>query len=194
MKQLLALLATLFVVLGAGAAPVPEEKESKEVVSSKIRALLPEAASSRNADWKRLTNGDAPSVDKFENQSLSMVLLNIDPSKEKAAVRKEFDYVGDPVNARKLAEAISRGSLLRGYGTMLQPDYITEVTCELKEKQAKGTVSFRAAGLYQGKVEYRASRDEKGWRVEEFRLPGYKIKVTRKGADPWKRGTLKDGE
>ena len=69
---------------------------------------------------------------------------------------------------------------------------------------AKGVVSFRglyfrirdlrifAKGepLYEGRVEYSARRVDGYRRLEEFRLPNYKVKVVRKADGNWKKETL----
>jgi RNA polymerase sigma factor (sigma-70 family) len=180
---------------------LPDDK-----VGATIRELIPQASGSSVADWKRLaTPGEAPTLDKFDNQSLTMVLLALDPPEaNNDAARRDFRYMQESPAPHKLAETAAR-SQAKGYGTFIQPDFITGLTCRVKGDVAKGAVSFRGLyfrvrdlrdllskgePMYEGRVEYTARRVDDGWRIEEFRLPNYKVKVVRKADGNWKKEKL----
>jgi RNA polymerase sigma factor (sigma-70 family) len=180
---------------------VPDDK-----AAALIKELIPRASGSSVADWKRLaTPGEAPTLEKMENQSLTMVLLALDFAEaEKEPAWRDFRYLQEVPAPHKLAESASR-SQAKGYGTFIQPDFITGLTCRVKGDVATGTVSFRglyfrvrdlrdlfAKGepLYEGRVGYTARRVEDCWRIEEFRLPNYKLKVVRKSDGNWKKDSL----
>ena len=150
-------------------------------VAERVKALIPEASSSPNADWKALSSaGVAPTVEHMQNQSLSMVLMSLPGLPEhKQTFEMESAEVG------KVAAAISK-SEAKGYRTFLQPEFITECRCSVDKDRATGTVAFRAEGLYRGKVEFTARRAEGDWRIEEFRLPGYDLRVHRGADGKWK--------
>jgi RNA polymerase sigma factor (sigma-70 family) len=194
--------------IAAGRVQTPGELEHPdgmpdEKVATKIRELIPQTSSSSMADLKRLsTPGEVPTLDRFDNQSLTMVLLALEPpDADNAAARREFHYVEDTPSPLKIAETLSR-SRANGYCTFLQPDFITGLTCQVKGDVAKGVVSFRGLyfrvrdlrdllnkgdPIYEGRVEYTARRIDGNWRLEEFRLPNYKLKVVRKADGNWKK-------
>lgn len=167
-------------------APAPAEAKADAEAAEAIKALIPEASSNSTADWQNLFQpGVQPNLGALKSHSLSVVLLTIEPTNDDK-LRKEFHYIPETPNPADLAKAIAR-SRRKGYGTLLQPDYITDVTCRVKDDAATGTVSFRNDKLYEGTIEYTARRlKEGGWRVEEFRMPAYKIRVTLQADGTWK--------
>jgi hypothetical protein len=165
---------------GKTGGPPPE---SEAQVAERIKLLIPEASSSPVADWQALSAaaaGGVPKVENMRNQSLSMVLMSLTGS----AKHKETFEV-ETIEVGKVAAAIYQ-SKAKGYGTLLQPDFITECKCSVDAGKATGTVAFRAEGLYRGKVEFTARRAGGDWRVEEFRLPGYNVRVRRENDGKWK--------
>jgi hypothetical protein len=64
------------------------------------------------------------------------------------------------------------------------------VTCKARGKDATGVVTFRTPGICEGRIEYTARLGDKGWVVEEFRLPNYKVRVTRKAGGVWKQSAM----
>jgi len=171
--------------VSALAAPEDDKAQAAKKVAESLKALMPQAASSTVDEWKAIGTMDQPSLENIENQSLSVVMLTIDPKKNGPI---EFE-TNDPL---KLVTAISK-SQDKGYGTMLQPEFITECVCSnVSESKAVGTVKFEAKGLYRGKVEFTARKRDGAWRIEEFRLPGYAMQV-RLGSDgKWKKSDLVD--
>lgn len=81
----------------------------------------------------------------------------------------------------------------KGYATCIQPESITDLTCKVDGDVAKGVVRFKADQLYEGRVEYTARRGEKGWWIEEFILPGHRLRLARKSAaDRWVKSDIDD--
>jgi RNA polymerase sigma factor (sigma-70 family) len=197
-------------VLGGGlamlasswAAPAPDAViQGDATVAAKIRALIPEASSSSKAELQALAQEEMKPLDQVDNQTLTVALLYLEPPTGKADPRsKDLSYPQGDVDMQKLVRVISR-SQSKGYGTWIQPEFITGLTCNVKGGSATGTVSFRGRwykdflaqlrgkgeDIYQGCVEYRAEKVEGGWRIEEFRLPNHKIKVVRQPRGNWKQ-------
>lgn len=176
-------------------------------VAEKIKELLPEAASLSTKAFEKLSGAEGPpKLETLEDQSLTAALLYLEmPAAPDAPARKEFRYLSDTLNPAHLAAAISM-SQAKGYGSFLQPTFIKEVTCRVKDGVARGKVTFRGMyyrdfwdqlrgkgqPIYEGCIEFMARRVEDNWRVEEFRLPGYKIKVVRQANGNWRHETLAD--
>ena len=184
MKHLLAVLMALSLLVFTGCSGKKEEKaerdrETDAQVAERIKALIPEASSSPIKEWQVIGAASTPpSIEKIKNQSLSMVLMILlPPAKENETFVLDMKEV-DPA---KLA-AVLQKSKDRGYGTLLQPEYLTECKCSVERDKAVGSVAFRAEGLYHGKVEFSATRKDGNWRIEEFRLPAFKKQI-RLGAD-----------
>ncbi len=75
----------------------------------------------------------------------------------------------------------------QGYATMVQPNFIDSFDFKIVGETGVGTVSFKAVGLYAGKVDFTATRRANHWQIDEFRLPGYQL-TTSRGADGlWKK-------
>lgn len=160
---------------------------------AQIRSLIPEAASISNADFDALAKTESPRPDAIASQSLSLVLFALDPvsaAKAQPSVVADFQYLsGGFPNPADLAEVMSR-SKQKGYATMLQPPFIEKFDCQPRGPTAVGTVSFKAPGLYQGKVEFTASFAAASWRIDEFRLPNYRLRVSRDAGGRWKKYSL----
>jgi RNA polymerase sigma factor (sigma-70 family) len=164
------------------------EKRDAEAAEA-IKALIPEAASLPAKEWRKLDEVFAPppTPDQFKNQPLSLVLFCVfsGPLKNEAA-RKEFRVLDDVIAAHSLRVTPLK-SEDKGYGTLLQPEFITDVTAMVQGNEATGVVSFRADKVYEGRVEYTARRTKAGgWRVEEFRMPAHKFRVTLQEDGNWK--------
>lgn len=173
----------------------PTANETPEQVKKKIRELLPEAASVPVETITKLRFGGLDRVSDIKNFSLTMFLIAVSPPKllEDKAVREaklrdlDLGNVSDP---GRIVEALLK-SEGKGYATSIQPEYITDLTCEVKGDVATGVVSYEAKGVYKGRAEYTARRSDKGWRIEEFRLPGYKLRLTRGEDGKWTKSELK---
>jgi hypothetical protein len=157
----------------------------------RIRSLIPAASSISDADLKALS--DLPDPSAIKSQSLSLLLFSLDPfaaSEDNPAVADDFKYLTERIpRASTIAEAMT-ASDRRGYATMLRADYITDCTCRPEGATATGTVSFKADGLYTGRVEYVARRVGDDWQVVEFKLPNYGLKTTRGADGVWKKSKI----
>jgi RNA polymerase sigma factor (sigma-70 family) len=170
-------------------APDVEERPDPEAANA-IKKLIPRASSISIADWRTLSAQAAPDPATMKNQALSLVLMSLDFKKMKAeGAARTFRFLQESVKPDQLAKAIAR-SEAKGYGTLLQPEFITEVTCRVKADTASGTVSFRNDKIYEGKIRYSARCEDGNWRVEEFRVPGYGLRVALQKDGTWKRETL----
>jgi hypothetical protein len=156
-----------------------KDKETDAQVAEQIKDLIPEASSSPTKEWQLIGAASAPpSIEKIKNQSLSLVLMCLpSPTKD----NETFVLDMKEVNPARLVAVLER-SKDKGYGTLLQPEYLTECKCTVDRNKAVGTIAFRAEGLYHGKVEFSATRKDGSWRIEEFRLPAFKKQI-RLGAD-----------
>jgi hypothetical protein len=162
--------------------PPSAAAKPSDLSPSEARSLIPEAASMSFVDFQKLAGAQAaPSATAFESLPLSLVLLSMRPGE---AAKEDFRYLGEAIPPPALAHAVSLGQA-RGYATLIQPDFITDCTCSASEGAATGVVSFRAEGLYSGKVEFLARWNNGAWQIDEFRLPGCGIKTIRGPDGKW---------
>jgi hypothetical protein len=177
----------IFALTGAFGKKVDQEKLDADAAAA-IKVLIPQAASMTVDEWARVgAPGEVPHVDNMKNQPLSLILLSVNSDEMKGeAAGKEFRGLTDTLFPDVLAATIMR-SKDKGYGTMIQAEFITDITCRVKGNEAMGAVSFRADKLYEGRAEYTARKTRGGdWRVEEFRMPAYKFRVTLQPDGKWK--------
>jgi hypothetical protein len=173
-------------------SPTAKPGTIPDMSPSEARALIPEAASMSFADFQKLAGGGDASAAKFDSQSLSLVLLSLrvdEAATKNSAAMADFRYLGEIANPSALAQAVSR-SKSRGYASMIQSDFITDCTCSTREGAATGVVSFRAEGLYAGRVEFLARWNHGAWQIDEFRLPGYGLKTVRGDDGRWTKTAL----
>lgn len=183
-----------FVLLLCGFTTTAGSLGAGEPAAAKaIRALIPEAASCPNKVLEDLARSDNPDP-RHLPVSLTTLVLALHPEKdedEKVLQQKLRDINVLALNPAKLADAVSR-SKAKGYSTIIQPEYITTVTCHVKNSTATGEVHYKAEGIYQGRVEYTARQDAQGWRITELRLPGHRIRLARLPDGKWQRSSIED--
>ena len=119
-----------------------------------------------------------------------MVLLNLKPpaKKDAEAANKEFRIKGDRIRVSDVFDAmwISKD---KGYASFIQPNYVTDCTCESTAERAEGVVSFESK-LFAGRIPFVAQKTKDGWVITEFRLAQYKTKVVRGKDGVWSQETL----
>ncbi|MCP4812665.1 MAG: hypothetical protein GY888_09170 [Planctomycetaceae bacterium] len=162
------------------------------LTTAAARALVPEASSMSNADFKKFSGPDGnPTANGFESQSLSLVLMTLDPAKAGAKnpeIFNDFQYLPG-FTLDSLGKAVT-GTQAQGFVTLIQPQFITHGSCQTDKDQARGFVTFHAKGLYSGKVHFQARYHEGTWRIEEFQLPVYGITVSLDKQGNWQRTTV----
>lgn len=141
------------------------------------RQLICKAASMSNANFKKFAGPQSNlQADQFENKSLTLILMTLNPQKagaENAEVLTDFQYLGG-FDLQKFTAAINQ-SKSQGYASIIQPALITHSACNAKEETATGFVTFHAKDLYSGRVYFLARPHDGSWRIEEFHLPNYDI-------------------
>lgn len=188
-------LVCIGVIIGCSSSTTTNPTKDDSEVAKEIRLLIPEAAGGPNKEFEVLGAAGPPKFEEWPNQSISIFALSWHPPKEKAddatsaARLAEFNFIGDgPPNPSAIAKAMSK-SKDKGYASIIQPEFITDLTCKVDGDVATGIVTFKAEKLYEGKVEYTARKGDKGWRIEEFRLPAHGITVTRQASGLWKKNS-----
>ena len=141
------------------------------------RQLVCKAASMTNTNFKKFAGPKGNlQAGKYENKSLTLILMTLDPKKAgalNAEVLTDFQYL-EEFDLQKFAAALNQ-SKSQGYASILQPEFITHSACDSKEETATGFVTFHAKELYSGRVHFVARPHAGSWRIEEFHLPNYKI-------------------
>jgi len=160
--------------------------------ADEARKLLPRAASMSPAEFQSLAANPAP--DTIKNRSLTLVLLSPATemeTKKNPAAAQDFRYLGDgPVNMVRLAKALAP-SRTDEYASFLRPEHLTACTCESADGRATGTINFRSRNLFEGKVRFSAVKTDKGWSINEFVLPNYKLRVFLNKEGRWEQEALK---
>lgn len=184
----LLLLLTMLALVGG-----LQNVSSKDHLSeAEAKTLIAKASSLSLEEAKKLMTTNPPG--KVKNQSLSVVLLHVDPiraAEENPKAAKEFRYLteGYPRPA-DLAEAMEK-SRWKGYVTLVQQGYITDCNVKAKDGVAEGTFSFQADGLYAGSAEFTAKYQDDEWKIVEFRLPNYGIKTVFSEDGLWQQSPIK---
>lgn len=159
-------------------------RAADEFTAEKAKALIPEAAGGPAEDFRKLASDPAP--DKLaaaKGQTLTWWMMSYVPDKDTPKNPTSFKFLGDTINPSALAKAITGPDSKRTYASLIHPEYITDCTVKVNGDTATGTVSFKVDKLYEGKIEYTARKNKDGaWRIEEFRLPDYKVTLAL-GAD-----------
>jgi formylglycine-generating enzyme len=171
-------------------APAAQTSEDA-AVSQIIRRLIPRAAGSPRDEVGRV-RGDGK-VGSPDDRTLTALLLlymklpnpdDVADRATRAAEEQDWKYLESPPDVVKLIQAVSKTKDAQTW-TVIQPEYIVDLTCRVTGDLASGTVHFRAAGIYQGRAEYIANRTDGNWRIDEFRLPGYGVKIALKSNGKW---------
>jgi hypothetical protein len=194
MRGSLLLVFVMTIAMGCSSTPSGQPQESAAEVAEHIKKLVPEASSCPNQAWMAFSDRP-PRMDDLEkhklrenaNHPLSLVLFAMEAERSgQGGPPKDKDtFVIDKNEPKKVAEALSK-SASKGYGTLLQPEFLRECRCVVNKVKATGTVAFQAEGVYHGRVEYTARRINGKWQIEEFRLPGYGLKIALDAKGLWK--------
>lgn len=151
------------------------------------RALIPKAASISNTDFMKLSRDPRPGT--IGNESLSLVLMSLDVSKDVAGLEKDFRFLVAGVPKPSDLAAAMALSRSKGYFSMIQPEYISE--CRILEKsetgRVRGYVSFNAPLLYTGAAIFEAGKVDGKWRIDRFQLQARNISVALGANGEWER-------
>jgi len=161
-----------------------------------IKAQIPPASAMVEEDYLKLARAEAVPDKSGEDRSLTLTLLELRVRDDETA-KEQFRYLveGYPQPATlgkeacRVAEVRSkrRRHILLGPVTLIHKDRITDFTCEVSGDKATGTVSFKVPELYQGKVDYVATKfGGKRWFITEFTMPAYGIHLVRAHDGQWK--------
>lgn len=168
----------LLMMIVAGLIPSVVQIHDEEVEKT-IRELIPPATAMSAEDWNRLVLSAAPEV---ESEPLMYLLIfKCDPlANEKH--KQDFSYPnGEAPDPARLAGEIARGS----HRTLIHPDRITSLTCEIRMETAKGVVEFETPGLVKGRFAYRALEADDGWKITEFTLLASRLRVQLQDDGNW---------
>ena len=165
-----------------------KRSNSQTEISKIIRRLAPQAAGIPNADFLKLArSGTSPDPIQVKSQPLSLIILCHQVMPLPKAVRekreKEFRFSELTPSPNKLVKLLKPREQAACW-TALHSEYITDVTCEVTDNTASGTISFDA-GLYAGKVHYTAKRSWQKWRIQTFEFPAHGWKFVCGKFDIW---------
>jgi hypothetical protein len=156
-------------------SPPPDDKEARELF-----------ARAAGVDWKTLEEiGKAstpPRLDQLADVPLTMLVL----THEHLDKAKDFKILADPLEVTTLVARIAK-SKHRGFGSVIQPEFITRYAFVVEGAAARGTISFKATGAYEGTVDFTGKYVDGTWEIDEFRLPNDKIGVRRGGDGKWRK-------
>jgi hypothetical protein len=163
-----------------------------ESAKSAIRELVPASAGIPNAEWDRIATAEiVPKVENFKSQPLTWglfihpILHRVDwPEGVCEARQAEYSVSTGPQYNRVMRAEMVR-SMAAGYRTLIQPDRITDITCDISDGRATGVVRFEVPEKYRGAVEYTAKWDNGQWKITEFRMPARSWTFRRVEPDRW---------
>jgi hypothetical protein len=150
---------------------------------------IAEAAGLPATVFDKLATGSPLTPDELaapRGQTLTWWVMAHVPSKNDPKKPTSFKFLMAQINPATLGKAISgpktKDGQNRSTATLIHPEYVTVCTCKVEGEAAIGTVSFKVDKLYEGKIDYTARKKDGAWRIEEFRLPDYKVTLAL-GAD-----------
>jgi hypothetical protein len=165
--------------------------------AKQIRGLIPAAAGMPFADFQKLaTATETPKVSDIKIHSLTMVVMMTPVEGEEKGNEKrlaEFRFTELPPRPSLMAAHFS-ASRKDGYASAIQASDIQKLTCKVDGKTATGTVAFKAAGLYEGVVGYKATQADGKWSIAEFQFPVRGFKIVRQADGTWERESLPAGK
>lgn len=163
---------------------------SQELSANEARELLPEAASLSLTEYSEILQSPPVSLGEIKNQSLTALLLAVDPAwakEQNSKAEADFRYLTpkgyDPVP--EMIHAAILGKADADFVSLIQPDSITNCTCDSMGDTAKGHVEYRAGNLYAGSADFTAKRQEDHWKIVAFHLPEFRLKTQRRPDGTW---------
>jgi hypothetical protein len=164
---------------------------SQALTTEEARQILPEAASLSRTEMSEILESPPVSMGEIKNQSLTALLLAVDPFQ---ALEQNPNVIGDfryQIKNGALPDPEMILSAIEGksgsdYVTIIQPEYITECTCDNRGAIAKGHVEYRGGNVYAGSAEFMAQRQGDRWQIVAFRLPEYRLATRRQADGTWR--------
>ena len=181
----------------ANSASISDDEPDEEPWSERLPLALSQAASIPNDQWLEFARSSTASTESIKGQPLSIVLLMVAPAKlADATAEQEREYywpMGTQPRPQEIVRAVSLSSR-RGYVSVLQPEYISDVSFERKGEWLWGKVAFSADDLYAGQIDFVArvteSELESDIEIVEFAMPAFGLAVTRDSDGTWRQGEL----
>lgn len=179
-------------------ATVELKPAADEFTAEKAKALIPDAAGMPADDVAKFSLGTEFTPEMFaasRGQTLVWwVLMHAPYDLRKNSTSFKFLDYDTQVNPAMIAELMvypkDKEGKHRKIATVIRFEDITNCTCKVDGNTASGVVSFKTekqygkstVKLYEGNIEYTARKKGDEWRIEEFRLPDYKVTLAL-GAD-----------
>lgn len=161
--------------------PAPADPEA----AGEIRRLIPKAASmpSDLAQILGMAGQMTTHAEARKRGSLTYAALILRPYPG-IDWGDDFRYFQPIPNRAQIAAACTGEDPT--YVSLIQPQYITDITCVIEGQAAIGTVSFEAPKVYKGKVEYTATKADNVWKVIAFHWPKIGLTLTLQPDGFWK--------
>ena len=152
------------------------------------------AAGIPNEQWQAVAKSPTGSTKSISGEPLSIILLSDSRFFEGGFIDPDFRYLGDRIPKPNDLSSAMALSMAKGYYSILQPQYITDLTYEVEaaeDNTAKltGRVHFNGLGMYAGRVQFSAIIDsDLNILITEFALPTHAIGIRReRETAPWVR-------
>lgn len=174
----------------------PANEDNRPHDADAIRALIPRAAGLTDeefSEWmeeldvvSRSATTPKPAEIEFASRQKSLtVILYVGRPGFFGEGQSQFQYLKPEVAPASAMVAEMRrkspGDVSSrddpGGVTLIHADRITDFTCEIEGDTATGTVSFEVPELYRGKVDYMAHRNDGKWRITEFSMPAFAVRL-----------------
>ena len=180
----------LFIFLVTACVPVTLNADDRPA-KDQIRTYITQAAAMQRADFNQMaTMSTSPKAEDVEDKSLTLLLFahRFSPDNETEQFQLLSGYHPKPA---ELAQIVNRGF---GGGALfiptapvsiIQQDYITDVTCEVDGEQASGVVSFEVPKVYRGKVTYIAEKKPSHWHITELMMSDLDLHLVRGEGGIW---------
>lgn len=180
----------LILAIGFSVLSVPAGRAADDFTAEKAKALIPDAAgmpAGAVAEFSMAAVATEELLTASRGQTLAWWVLVCAPDDlRKGSTSFKFLDYQIQINPAKIADLMVGPKDKDGkrckIATVIRGEDITDCTCKVDGDTATGVVSFKTERLYEGKIEYTARKKDGKWRIEEFRLPEYKVTLAL-GAD-----------
>lgn len=173
-----------------GAAPARSHEAA--AVKAAIVQQLPRAAGLSNPELELLASAAVvPRLESTRNQplTLALLMLNVDPASPPSAspeqLAEELQMLGGALAPAEIIRRISASSG-QGFASVLQPEWIKDVTCQVQGQTASGVIHARAEEFFTARIHYAARRQGDDWIVERFELPLHGVLTVRAEDGMWR--------
>jgi hypothetical protein len=190
-RNQIVLVLLIGMLLGCGPSDMELEGTTDTRAVPNLEELLSEASSLSVGHWKQMTKSPFEGGVSDSLTSVAMQIKILSNEGDMKAGLEEWSLLL-PLNAPPDPSVLERA--LTGkkegetaeYYSVIRPELIKQLTCEVTGDKAHGVVSVFAEGAFQAKIHFSCQKSNGQWKVTEFYLPVRKIRTAVEADGKWR--------